>query len=164
GGSGLASCTGTVANGALIDTSAVGSHTFTVTGADIAGNSATATSTYKVVYAFSGFLQPVENLPALNIANAGGAIPVKFSLGGNQGLAIFAAGYPASSPIPCDATEPGTVIEETVTAGSSGLSYSAATDQYNFVWKTDRSWRGTCRMLVVRFNDGAERLAKFRFK
>ncbi|MCA1620542.1 MAG: PxKF domain-containing protein [Acidobacteria bacterium] len=93
---------------------------------------------------------------------AGG--PVKFSLGGNQGLAIFAAGYPASSPIPCDATEPGTVIEETVTAGSSGLSYSAATDQYNFVWKTDRSWRGTCRMLVVRFNDGAERLAKFRFK
>ena len=164
GGSGLASCTGTVANGALIDTSTVGSHTFAVTGADIAGNSATATSTYKVVYGFSGFLQPVENLPALNIANAGSAIPVKFSLGGNQGLAIFAAGYPASSPIPCDESEPGTVIEETVTAGSSSLSYNATTGQYNYVWKTDRPWRGTCRMLVVRFNDGAEHRAKFRFK
>ena len=116
------------------------------------------------MYSFSGFLQPVENLPALNIANAGSAIPVKFSLGGNQGLAIFAAGYPASSPIPCDATEPDMVIEETVTAGSSSLSYSATTDQYNYVWKTDRSWRGMCRMLVVRFNDGTEHLAKFRFK
>ena len=164
GGSGLASCTGTVANGALIDTSTVGSHTFTVTGADTAGNSATATSTYKVVYGFGGFLQPVENLPALNIANAGSAIPVKFSLGGNHGLAVFAAGYPASSPVPCDASEPGTVIEETVAAGSSSLSYNARTDQYNYVWKTDRSWGGTCRMLVVRFNDGTEQLAKFRFK
>ena len=164
GGSGLASCTGTVADGALIDTSTVGSHTFTVTGADVAGNSATAASTYNVVYSFGGFLQPVENLPALNIANAGSAIPVKFSLDGDQGLAIFAAGYPASSPIPCDASEPGTVIEETVTAGSSSLSYSATTDQYNYVWKTDRSWRGMCRMLVVRFKDGAEHLAKFRFK
>ena len=164
GGSGLASCAGTVADGALIDTSTVGSHTFTVTGADIAGNSATATSTYNVVYSFGGFLQPVDNLPALNIANAGSAIPVKFSLGGNQGVAIFAAGYPASSPIPCDASEPGTVIEETVTAGSSSLSYSATTDQYNYVWKTDRSWRGTCRMLLFRFNDGAEHHAKFRFR
>ena len=164
GGSGLASCTGTVANGALLDTSTVGSHTFTVTGADVAGNSATSTSTYDVVYSFSGFLQPVENLPALNIANAGSAIPVKFSLGGDQGLAIFATGYPASSTIPCDASEPGTVIEETVAAGSSSLSYNATADQYNYVWKTDRSWRGTCRMLVVRFNDGTGHLAKFRFK
>jgi CSLREA domain-containing protein len=162
GGSGLASCTGTVADGALIDTSTVGSHTFAVTGADVAGNSATATSTYNVVYDFSGFLQPVENLPMLNIAKAGSAIPVKFSLGGNQGLAIFAAGYPASSPIPCDASEPGTVIEETVAAGSSSLSYDATTGQYKYVWKTERAWKGTCRMLVVRFNDGAEHLAKFR--
>jgi CSLREA domain-containing protein len=164
GGSGLASCTGTVANGAPIDTSSVGSHTLAVTGADAAGNSATAASTYNVVYGFGGFLQPVDNLPALNIANAGSAIPVKFSLGGNQGLAIFAAGYPASRPIPCDASEPGTVIEETVAAGSSSLSYNAVTDQYNYVWKTDRAWRGTCRMLVVRFNDGTEHRAKFRFK
>jgi hypothetical protein len=133
-----------------------------VTGADVAGNSATATSTYNVVYDFSGFLQPVENLPMLNIAKAGSAIPVKFSLGGNQGLAIFAAGYPASSPIPCDASEPGTVIEETVAAGSSSLSYDATTGQYKYVWKTERAWKGTCRMLVVRFNDGAEHLAKFR--
>jgi hypothetical protein len=36
-------------------------------------------------YNFSGFFQPVDNLPTLNIAKAGSAIPVKFSLGGDQG-------------------------------------------------------------------------------
>ena len=39
---------------------------------------------------------PIENLPSINIVTAGQAIPVKFSLGGDHGLAIFAAGYPAS--------------------------------------------------------------------
>ncbi len=164
GGSGLASCTGTVVNGAPIETSIVGSHTFTVTGIDIAGNSATVTKTYSIVYSFAGFFQPIENLPVLNVVSAGSAVPVKFSLGGNQGMGILAAGYPASSSIACDASEPGVVIEETVTAGNSALSYNATADQYSYIWKTDRSWKGTCRMLVLRFNDGKAHYAKFRFR
>jgi hypothetical protein len=47
-GSGLASCTGTVANGAALDTATVGPKTFTVTAADKAGNVATLTRTYTV--------------------------------------------------------------------------------------------------------------------
>src|SRR6185436_4110875 len=43
----------------------------------------------KPLYSFTGFYQPVDNLPTLNIVNAGKAIPVKFSLGGFQGLDIF---------------------------------------------------------------------------
>jgi Tol biopolymer transport system component len=164
GGSGLASCTGPVLNGAPIDTATVGSHSFSVTATDNAGNSATATNTYNIVYNFNGFFQPVDNLPTLNIASAGSSIPVKFSLGGNQGLAIFAAGFPASSQIQCDASEPGVVIEETVNAGGSSLSYNATTDQYSYVWKTDRAWKGTCRMLVVKFNDDSQHFAKFRFR
>ena len=89
---------------------------------------------------------------------------MKFSLSGNQGLAIFAAGFPASSPIPCDMSEPGTMIEETVNAGGNSLSYNATADQYSYIWKTDRAWKGTCRMLVVKFNDDSQCLAKFRFK
>jgi hypothetical protein len=115
-------------------------------------------------YNFTGFFQPVDNLPALNVASAGSAIPVKFSLGGNQGLAIFAPGYPASSPIECDANEPGTTIEETVNAGNSGVSYDATTGQYTYVWKTQRSWNRTCRLLVVRFSDNSQYFAKFRFR
>jgi hypothetical protein len=113
---------------------------------------------------FAGFFQPIDNLPTLNVATAGSSIPVKFSLGGNHGLAIFADGYPASSPIPCDASDPGVTIEETVTAGGSSLSYDTTTDRYTYVWKTDKTWKGTCRMLVVTFSDDSQYVAKFRFK
>jgi hypothetical protein len=115
-------------------------------------------------YQFDGFFQPVENMPTLNLMAAGSSVPLKFSLGGDQGLSIFAPGYPASSPIACDANEPGVVIEDTVTAGSSSLSYNTTTGQYTYIWKTERSWKGTCRMLIVRLNDNTEHLAKFRFR
>ena len=118
----------------------------------------------QVVYNFAGFFQPVDNLPTVNVVNAGQAIPVKFSLNGNQGLNIMAAGYPASSPVACNANEPGSVIEETVTAGNSSLSYDATTDRYSYVWKTNKAWKGTCRILVVRLNDGSDHFAKFSFK
>lgn len=117
-----------------------------------------------VLHNFSGFLQPVENLPILNVINAGQAVPVRFSLSGYKGLNIFAAGYPISSQIDCDATEPGAVIEETVVAGGSSLSYDAAADLYTYVWKTSKAWKGTCRILGLRLSDGSDHFAKFRFR
>jgi len=38
------------------------------------------------------------------------------------------------------------VVDQTVTAGSSSLSYDPTTDQYVYVWKMDKSWTG-CRQL-----------------
>lgn len=115
-------------------------------------------------YNFTGFFAPVENMPTLNITSAGSAVPVKFSLSGDQGLAVFAADHPASSPVACDANEPGSEVPETVNAGGSSLTYDPAADQYTYIWRTNRSWRGTCRILVVRFNDLSQYLAKFRFR
>ncbi|MET0624616.1 MAG: PxKF domain-containing protein, partial [Pyrinomonadaceae bacterium] len=37
-------------------------------------------------------------------------------------------------------------------------------DQYHFNWKTDKSWGGTCRVLVVKLNDGSTHTALFKFK
>jgi len=45
----LATCVGDVADGALIDTSALGPHSFTVNATDAAGNPSTVTHTYMVV-------------------------------------------------------------------------------------------------------------------
>jgi len=45
-------------------------------------------------YPFQGFYQPVDNPPTINVAKAGVGIPVRFGLGGDQGLDIFAADYP----------------------------------------------------------------------
>ncbi len=73
-------------------------------------------------YKFTGFFQPVDNLPTVNTVNAGRAVPVKFSLGGNQGLNILAAGYPLSTQIACNTLATVDQIEQTVSAGSRSLS------------------------------------------
>jgi hypothetical protein len=49
GGSGLATCTGTVASGAALGTSTAGLHTFTVNASDNAGNPSSATRNYTVL-------------------------------------------------------------------------------------------------------------------
>jgi hypothetical protein len=117
-----------------------------------------------VGYNFSGFFQPVDNLPTVNVVNAGQGIPIKFSLSGYQGLGVFPPGYPTSLPVSCNATETGSVIDETVGPGGSSLSYDSAADQYTHIWKTDKAWKGTCRMFVLKLNDNSEHYAKFRFK
>jgi hypothetical protein len=113
---------------------------------------------------FSGFFQPVDNPPTLNLVKAGNAIPVKFSLDGDHGLAIFEEGYPKSQLIACDSTVFVDGIEETIVTGSSSLSYAAGVDQYFYVWKTDKSWAGTCRQLIVKLTDGTFHRANFTFK
>jgi hypothetical protein len=42
-------------------------------------------------------------------------------------------------------------------------SYDAASDQYTYVWKTDRAWAGTCRLLTVQLKDGSAHQANFKF-
>ena len=115
-------------------------------------------------FKFSGFFQPVDNLPTLNLVKAGTAIPVKFSLDGDHGLAIFADGYPKSQWVACDSTASVDGIEETVAMGSSSLSYAAGADQYRYIWKTDKTWANTCRQLVIKLNDGTYHRANFKFK
>jgi hypothetical protein len=117
-----------------------------------------------LVYSFGGFKQPVDSLPTVNQMKAGGAVPVKFSLAGNQGLDIFADGYPKSQTIACNSTAAVDGIEETVSAGGSSLSYDATSDTYSYVWKTDKAWAGTCRQLVLKLADGNSYRANFQFK
>jgi len=115
-------------------------------------------------FAFRGFFSPVDNPPVVNVASAARAIPVKFSLHGNQGLSIFGPGSPSSVRVDCATAAPLDEIEETVTAGSSSLSYDAARDQYTYVWKAERAWAGTCRQLTLALVDGTVHKANFKFK
>jgi hypothetical protein len=115
-------------------------------------------------FQFTGFFAPVDNLPVVNVMKAGSSVPVKFSLGGNQGLDIFAAGSPVSRVVGCDAGSVQATVDETVAASSSGLKYDAALDQYVYVWKTGKGWGGSCRQLDLTFTDGTKQSARFRFK
>ncbi len=140
----------------------VGTTTVNCSATDSHSNTAHGSFTVTVSYNFLGFFQPIDNLPALNRVKAGSAIPVKFSLSGNQGLNIFQQGYPGSAVTTCSALSVDD-IETTLTAGGSSLSYDASTDQYIYVWKTDKAWAGSCRTLTVMFKDGTTKQANFQF-
>jgi hypothetical protein len=147
-----------------LDTTGVGTKTVTCTATDNAGNTTSASVTYQVVYNWSGFLQPIDNLPTVNSVKAGSAIPVTFSLGGNYGLNIFASGYPKVQQVACSSGSATDEVEQTVTAGASGLSYNVASGQYSYTWKTDKKWAGSCRQLILKLVDGSEHIASFTFK
>jgi hypothetical protein len=112
---------------------------------------------------FTGFFAPVDNAPVVNVVKAGSAVPVKFSLGGNRGLGILAAGSPASAPHACSAA-PADVLESTATPGSSTLTYDATSGRYHYVWQTAKAWAGSCRTFVLKLSDGTTHTAEFRFK
>jgi hypothetical protein len=112
---------------------------------------------------FSSFYMPIVNLPATNSVQAGQSIPIQFSLGGYQGLNILAAGYQVSQQIDCITGAPVDVPEEIATAGKSLLTYDPTTDTYTLVWKTDKTWAGTCRLLTFMLNDGTAQQASFDF-
>jgi probable HAF family extracellular repeat protein len=116
-----------------------------------------------ISYSFGGFSQPVDDPPALNSLKAGSGVPVKFGLGGNYGLNILKAGSPNSQAVACSLWITTDAVEETTSAGSSTLSYDAATNQYTYVWKTEKGWANTCRQLTLSFNDGTVKTAYFKF-
>jgi hypothetical protein len=164
GGSGVDSCAGAVPVGGDIDTASIGQKAFAVEATDRAGNAASESHTYSVIYDFGGFFAPVDNLDVLNRVQAGSAIPVKFGLSGDQSLHVFAEGYPRSRQIGCDSAAPVDLIEQTVAAGESTLSYDATADQYTYVWKTQKAWTGTCRQFTMKLDDGTTHQADFKFR
>lgn len=93
------------------------------------------------------------------------AVPVKFSLGSNAGLAIFAAGFPKLVTVACTTAPLDPIYElASTSAGGSALTYDAGAGQYVYVWKTpSTSQVGTCASLVLRFTDTTERSAIFKF-
>ncbi|MEU1879937.1 PxKF domain-containing protein [Streptosporangium sp. NPDC020072] len=149
--SGIAGCTGTVPDGGPLDTSSVGFHDFTVKAVDNAGNTASRKVTYQVVYPWQAYF------PETMSGKAGSAVPIKFSLGGDRGTDVFAPGYPASQQVACDTGKPIGPAEPTRNPGNSKISYGGG--QYNYVWKTDKSWSDTCRQLQLKLDDGTGHFA-----
>jgi hypothetical protein len=73
-----------LADGAPIDTSSI----VAVHAVDANGKSASLTNTYSLIYAFSVFVTPASASGSIDTAKAGDAIPLKFSLSGDQGLGV----------------------------------------------------------------------------
>jgi hypothetical protein len=115
------------------------------------------------LWPFAGFFSPVNAAPTVNVVNAGSAVPIKFSLGGDRGPDVL-AGTPGSQRVSCDPDASTDVLEETAAESQSGLSYDPATDRYAYVWKTSKDQAGTCRRFVLRLADGSSHTALFRMR
>ncbi|HYI32661.1 MAG TPA: PxKF domain-containing protein, partial [Glaciibacter sp.] len=156
--SGVASCTVTVTGG---NAKGVGTFTYTATAVDRAGNTTTISGTYRVVYKFSGFLQPINDTAhqvgaSTSIFKAGSTVPVKFQLRNASGALMQAATAPVwMTPVKGSAMS--VPVDETVysPAGDSGTAfrYDATAQQYIYNWKTG-STGGNYWRIGVTLDDG----------
>lgn len=157
-----------------------GGSPFAITCSGLVAQNYTASYTdgaISLTYRWSGFYQPIDAAPnnssgkdssvisgtVFNKAKAGSSIPVKFSLGGDQGLAVFTTGYPKVLRVTCPSSPLTDTVEETSTATTSGLKYDAASGLYNYTWKTTTTMANTCQQLIVKTADGVPHTAFFQF-
>jgi len=113
-------------------------------------------------YAFEGFLSPVSKTQ-LNQQFAGTIVPIRFRLGGDQGLNVIASGSPTTGVTACTVGATPTASQPAVSAVSPQLTYVRATGTYWYFWKTDKSWAGSCRQFSLTLADGSVHTATFKF-
>ena len=75
---------------------------------------------------------------------------------------MIADGYPQVAEVECGAGHQAEQGEPARVLG--GLRYRRGRDRYRFLWRTERSWRGSCRRLLIKLADGTIQRADFRFK
>ncbi|NOQ63250.1 MAG: hypothetical protein GQ582_01905 [Methyloprofundus sp.] len=133
---------------------------------DVAGNTSLASVSYKVHYPFGELLASGKGNKKQPIVRAGRIVPLKFDMNGDFGLDILQEGSPTSVKINCATAdvEGEEEIAVTLTPGNSVLNYSPESDLYHYNWKTEKSWAGTCRRLLLTLNDGTIHSADVRFR
>ncbi|MGE5815169.1 MAG: M36 family metallopeptidase, partial [Acidobacteriota bacterium] len=104
---------------------------------------------------FGGFEAPIEAAPALNSANAGSTVPVKFALtGAGDSFQID------SQAVNCSTLEPtGETPSPLETPGSTHLRIE---NGFHVNWQTDASWAGTCRRVTLRIPAAADAVAFYQ--
>jgi hypothetical protein len=150
---------------AAADTSSVGGDkSVTLNGADIAGNTNSASCSYSVTFGFTGFFSPVDNPTVMNAAKAGQAIPLKWRLVDANDVPVtnLSSASLTVASLTCAAGTTTDAVEE-YAAGSSGLQ-NLGDGYYQFNWKTPTSYASSCKTLRLDLGEGSPHTALFQFK
>ena len=141
-----------------LSTSGVGSHAFSVTAVDAAGNTSTTSLSYNVTYQFFGFV-PEVFFPGINKVKAGITIPAGFLLtDGNLKpitnlRSIAVSGFASTN---CSGANPTPVA---ITGTLLNLGYGI----YDYNWKTSSSFAGQCITFQANLGDGVIHALNFQF-
>jgi hypothetical protein len=147
-----------------VTTSSVGSKSVSCTATDYAGNSASASVSYQVGYRFDGFFAPVDNLPVINVANAGQTIPLKWRVSDANGVSVttLVSVNVTVVSLSCGAGSTLDAVEEYAAGGSGLLNHGNGSYQFN--WKTPKSYATSCKTVRVDLGDGLYHTANVQFK
>ena len=72
--------------------------------------------------------------------------------------------YVVHAQVPCDARRPATTTSTGLSAGKVSWSYNKPAKEYDYALETEKSWKGTCRMLSIELKNGAEYRARILFR
>jgi hypothetical protein len=155
--SGPAGCqvavTGGLANG-------VGTFTYRAAARDGAGNTTTLTGSYRVIYRFDGFLQPINDTAhqvgtSTSVFKGGSTVPVKLQLKRAGGALVQANGAPLwLAPAKGGATTAPVDADAYSLPADSTSAYRWDGSHYQFNWSTAAAARGYYHRIGVRLDDG----------
>jgi hypothetical protein len=168
---GTSSCSASVSTGSCsLASTTAGTKTLVATYAgdvNFKTSASTPGTSHNVAYTFAGFFSPVDNLPVINSAKAGSAIPTKWRLTDAAGNGISdAASFTSftSYTVACGAWS--TAITDPVPedySGNSGLQY-LGNGNWQWNWKTPKDYVNQCRVARVTLNDGSIHEYYVKFK
>ena len=160
GGSGVATCVGTVANGAAINTASVGAKTFTVNATDIAGNPASKTVNYTVSYG----VKTLHDVTKLH--KSGSTVQLELQLVNAANLNLSSAGIlvTAISVTRVTSSASGAIEEYNDDDPDSNFTFQNGQKAYRFKLKTTGYAAGTYLLSFRAGLDPTIHTVEFRIK
>ncbi|HEX5247304.1 MAG TPA: PxKF domain-containing protein [Gaiellaceae bacterium] len=161
-GSGIAATTGPTED-AVLTANGVGTVTYTCTATDGAGNTATATKSYRVVYGGGAFLGPLQGAPAVNGGHGGRAYPLKWQLTDAAGGYVSALSAVVSiryQAVSCSAFQSDAGQVDAEATGGSGLRYDSTAQTFVYTWATPKT--AGCYVVSVTLDSGQALQANFQ--